>query len=73
MIGGLVWFEMFQLLLLAIPTIGQHQMTEQEDLFLDVYRPTVQQPLAPAVLLIHGGNFIGSSRRALLSHCHHPI
>ena len=38
---------------------------EEVDLLLDVYRPTVAPgSKAPAVLLIHGGNFIGGSKQA---------
>ena len=38
---------------------------QEVDLLLDVYRPTVAPgSKAPAVLLIHGGNFIGGSKEA---------
>ena len=38
---------------------------EEVDLLLDVYRPTAAPgSKAPAVLLIHGGNFIGGSKQA---------
>lgn len=38
---------------------------QEVDLLLDVYRPTVALGWkAPAVLLIHGGNFIGGSKQA---------
>lgn len=38
---------------------------EEVDLLLDVYRPTAARgSKAPAVLLIHGGNFIGGSKQA---------
>lgn len=38
---------------------------QEVDLLLDVYRPTVALGRkAPAVLLIHGGNFIGGSKQA---------
>ena len=35
---------------------------EEKALLLDIYRPANQLPKAPAILLIHGGNFMGGSK-----------